>query len=784
MRKELAISAKLNFEADQASLDKISESMRKKLQESYAPADQIRTLQTSQRLQQAGYGGLAGAPTAEGVTKNVNEYKRTLDLLARQEKTALEEKVRNTAKYQTIVDNILKSEKTTLNTALELNKAQKALAQAKEEQIQKDLRLNTILTERKRVNEYQDRGGPNAPPPNAAGQGGKGMSLSKALGGVLTAIATGAAVIDQYTSIPIARSLATGNATQSLIGGQLQNARGDFISQGAFLPERQKALQMANEKMKYSEGLSHTLGMTGVGAGLAALGGNTKPYNAMMGDISGTLADRIPNSFIGGMPGAKGVAGWLGQKSEGYQSALQSQLMEEHGGNVDALYEAEKKKNPLKNLAATDFQQNYMQDLQTQRTLGLGYAGFHGKGGFKENANMSGFNADLATQMSGQILGAGGSTRGAQSGSVLGLQAQRGFDMTNAGSVLGKISGGAGGGAASEAVFKKLLTESVKAGLDSSEYREEQRKFADITSEVLSRSGVKSAEDAGRVLEGFSRMVGREPTMRELAGAQAAYEEQQGFSAETGGRGGALQFAGLMKQEGMTKLGAAGMAGLMEMPEADLTSDNPFIIAKAAQAGMTPKELIGKTLKAKREKGQIEVGLDPEKMQALQAYMSKNNLDVGTMTAEQIQGMPEDLQRSFQAATDAATYKSGYAGQQKRTAVTRGLIGGATGGGAEEYGPGTSIEERLRAPGTRPEDAAVAQSGKVAQVFLENFREFKDVITPASTALDDFTRKMVLFATALNLIPDKDKPAAQKYMAERMAEPKVQPQGSKPAPGR
>ena len=124
--------------------------------------------------------------------------------------------------------------------------------------------------------------------------------------------------------------------------------------------------------------------------------------------------------------------------------------------------------------------------------------------------------------MAAQMQGAGGSTRGMRGLSTLGLQASRQFDLTNAGNVLGRISGGAGDAKSSEQVFRKLMEESIKAGLDKSEFAEEQRKFADVTSEILSQSGVRTAADATNAVRGFSRFMGGEPTMRGMAGAQSA----------------------------------------------------------------------------------------------------------------------------------------------------------------------------------------------------------------------------------------------------------------------
>lgn len=796
MKKELTIAAKF----DTSDFDKSVESMQKKLKELYAPADMVRMqTQTAGKLQQAGMGGIMGQ-SPEAIQKSGMTAKRELDNFIKEQAKGQETLTKLIVQRQGVLEKLKKKQDEMIKGSKEELDIKKQIAQVEENNYrmteqykQRDKVLNKALDMRQQGGGPGGAGGPpGGGPPAATPPGGGKFDLSRVLkgvSGVLSALATGAAVYQQYAELPIQRSASMGNATQSVFGQQLQDiARGDVVNQMAFLPERQKAHQMAQEAMKSKEVTDPIIlaGTAGISGLISGIFGDKRLWNLMAGEVTGAISTNLPKSFMGGMPGVKSLAEGVGNISEKYMTTYQAQLMEEYGKNYQQLADAEVKKNPLKNLAAQRLQENYMQDLETQRMLGLGFEGFHGRGGFEERANMAGFNPEMARQMAVQIRGAGGSTRGMRDASMLGLQAQRGFDLTNAGSVLGRISGGAGGSAASEQVFRKILTESMKDGLDKSEFREEQRKFADITSEILSRSGVRTAEDADRVLQGFSRFLGKEPTMREIEGARGAYQEQQGFSAETSGRGGALQFAGLLKQPGMSAIGARGMAGLMEMPEADLTETNPYVVAEAAKSGKSPKDLIKQVMDAKREKSLVEVGLDPTRMNALNDYIKKGNLDVGTLTTEQINGMPEDIKRAYFEAQEAATVKSGYVSPQKRTSVVRGLISGMAAPG-EEFGPGTAAEEAARrlqqAPGTRIEDDVVKATGVAAQAMLENFRNFKKEITPASDALDTFTKKLILMAGVMAAASDKDKPAIAKYAAEQLGGPTTQPQGGKPAPG-
>jgi hypothetical protein len=781
MKKELVIAARF----DTSDFDKSVDSMQKKLREMYSPADQVRQqMMTSQKLQQAGYGSMAGAPDSASYQRTLADNKRVLDRNIREEKTNLEEKAKKLIQQQDIQKKIseqyqiaVKGGKEELEIKNKLLEAQKELNKAQKEYGDSHVKVNALLNERQRLESPgMAPPGSRLPPGGGKGDGGGlgGQSLAailKGVSGVLASLATGAAAYNRYAAIPSQVSTSMGGAIQNTIGSPLQDlASGNTVKLSAFLSERQRAMEMAVKRTQDT-----------------ALTGHLTSFNALAGDVTGAASKLLPRMGpMGKIAGMLGIPGMLGGASERYQSGYEAERMGSQGQNFADLMKAEEEKNPLKRLAAEGLQSTYRQDLMTQRQLGLSDQGYWGTGGFQERANIAGFNPDLAAGMSSQIMAAGGSTRGGQQNNILGLQAQRGFDMTNAGTVLGRISGGAGGSQATDAIFKKLLEESIKAGLDKSEFREEQRKFADVTSSVLASSGVRTAEDAEKVLQGFTRFLGKDSTMKELEGAKSAYEEQQAFSAETGGRGGALQFASMMKNPVLSKLSASGMGGLMQMPEKDLTATNPFVVAMASEAGVSPQDIVKNAMEEKRNAGLSYFGLSSKKMSALQEYMAKNGEDVGTLTKDQIDAMPDELRRSYLAATEATIYRGEYGGPQKQAADIRGLISGKYQPqiSAEEYGPGSRVEGGLEAPTGRAADEVVRSTGVVAQEMLKNFREFKDAVTPANDALSEATKRFLLFAAALNLIPDAQKPAAMDYMNKAQAAKdasKNQQQGSKPS---
>lgn len=778
-----------------AEFDRTIEDIKRKLDMVRLPA------QTASRLQQGGMGGIMSQPTQDAFNKATKQSQRELEQhiasMAREQerlgkfiaqRTELLKKLENQQK------SIVKGAQEEALLKEKIGRIEQNNAADRQRYKQQDDSLNKAMNTRGGFGGGGGTGGGGA----GAGAGGDGLavkSILKSLGIAFTAMAAGSAIYDQYTSLPLERNKALGAGTQSIIGDQLQNiSQGNVVNQMAFMPERQRAFQMANEKLASTQktditSMAGTAGVRGVLSGMGI--GNERHWSLLAGSVLDGVATVLKNSpkvqllsAITGYDFAKKVS----KLSEEYMTTYQSKLMEDYGKNYQEMVDAEVKKNPLKNLAANRLQERFQSDLQTQRMLGLGFEGFAGRGGFQERANLAGFTGDMGIQMAGQIQGSGGSTRGMVGNSVLGLQAQRGFDLTNAGSILGKLSGGAGSSQATDAVFRKILEEGVKAGLDKSDSVEELRRFSEMSADILSKTGASTGQDAERIMQGFSRFLGQgTPTIRELQGAKSAYDESQGFSAETGGRGGALQFAGLMKQPGMTKVGARGLAGLMEMPEQDLNANNPYIIAEAVKAGMSPEKLIENVVKAKREKALVEVGLDPAKMKMLQKAGIANK----TLSEQELKALPDDQRRAYIESEEAATMRSGYEGPQKREAVARGFRTGGEPEGVrvksdiekmkEGLQPEDIVSSKLgKAPGTRPEDDVVKATGAAAQAMLENFRNFKTEITPASDALDAFTKKIILLGQVAAAASDKDRASVLKYAGEQLSTPATQPQAGKP----
>lgn len=785
--------------------------------------------QMSTRLSQQGQGGTMSAPKPEDIQKG----RKSLDLFIKeqaqdQEKLykKIDEQKDKLEKLQNIKKNILKNSKEELSIDEKRNSAREVLLRLEDQYEKKNAILNESLNLKHEKSTESGGGGgivggpggSDIGPPSKGFFGGyvspqqeipkdfpkamddatdrmneqKFAGIKKSISAGLTGL-TGIAgvlsasgeIMERLAGFPMRLEQATGSAVEGLVGrdlSALQSGQAKFET--SFMPERARASEMAKEKAESNKrsdrikGLGATAAiLLGAGSIAAApftggmsLTGLAVAGTAIAGGAAGLSNDRSRKGIFGGDEYEKLIA------AEQTKDSLET-------------WQALQKQNPQKRIANEELQRNYATDLQTQRMTGMSDEALMGKGSFKETANLAGFNPDLARAKAVQIQAAGGSTRGMKGLSTLGLQAERGFDLTNAGSVLGNISGGAGGAQASEQIFKKLMEESIKAGLDKSDFREEQRRYAEMTSEILSQAGVKSAEDAEKVLQGFSKYLGEQPTVKEIAGAKSAYEEAQGFSAETSGRGGALQFAAMMKRPSLRALGAEGAAGLMEMPEKDLLPSNQYVITEAVKAGVSPEQLIKDTKEAKEEKKFIEVGLDPVKQKKLDEYFKKRGItDAKPTETEQLSMATsenkEDRQmlEQYQKRQEAPTMKSAYEGAQKREAVVGGFRQIETGEAttAAKVGPAENEFDKAMGKQTgRIGDKVTSASGVESQVLLENFRSMKEVITPVNTGLREFIQMLMDLKTASDFSSNQ-KENLKTYMGSQPFKAVNQNQGSKP----
>lgn len=799
MNKELKISMKFDTSDAEAAADKMYKKMKQIADLSKGPAAGGAPAAGGPNANQPG-GEMLSKPGMEAFFKSMQALrnnqdsamkKHASDQMKLMKEIYKEEERRN--KLVQDQDKLSKNKNKDLQEELrikkELNTTEEQLSRLKKESGKSSsaflaARMATGGTQPVFVTNWPDGNGPGGG--GGGGGGGKGgggnkfmSGLGKSLGMAAALLATGATMIDQYTSLPLTKTGALGGATQSLIGSNLQDiSQGNVVSSMAWMKEKQRASEMAQSKFN-SQMVTSPMNVLGgaISLGKSALGGGggagqDPNANYLMGTVTKTLSAALSIGAKGSI--ADSLSQGLGKASEEYFTTHQAQLMEDFGKNYESMLSAQQKENPLKNLAVNYLQDRYKSDQQAQRMMGMSDEGLYGAHGLMQGANKAGFTGDMAIEQARAIQSAGGSTRGMQN-ATLGMKAARGFDLTNASSILGTISGGAGDASSSERIFKRILEEGVKNGLDKSEAVEELRRFSQSTAEIVAKTGAITGEDTSRIMENFSRFQqsGGIPTIKEQEGSKAAYQEYQGMSAETGGRGGAMQFASMMKN-GLGKIGPKAMGSLMEMPEEDLSETNDRVVAIAARYGMSPKDLVERTMKAKQEKADVEVGFKSKYRDTLKAAGV-----TGKMSYEELQNATPDVREAYEESRMATSVRSKYETAQKAEATSlRFQRGGVIEPGTTAAGQG--ITDKMEGGTGRAADDVTKAAGVAAQAMLENFRDFKKEITPAADALDAFTKKLIILGQVANMTPEKDRAAALSYAGQHLFTPANQQAGKPP----
>ena len=412
--------------------------------------------------------------------------------------------------------------------------------------------------------------------------------------------------------------------------------------------------------------------------------------------------------------------------------------------------------------------EKYLRDAQRnldfQRQTGLSNADF--RGSYLPGIQGAGFTDEQGINMSSSIMGAGGSTRSATGNAALALSAQRNLDITNAGSVLGKLSGSLGGSEVTNQAFVKLLAEGTRVGLDGSEYRAENRKFIESAAEIVSQSGTTTSGGIDQVLSQFSRFFGDRTMAGQDAGKSAFDVYRQTSMAQTGPTG-AMRAAGMMRDPLLSKLGTFSRASLFNMPIDQLTPDNPAIIAMAHEAGTTPQALIDAQNKVTAGSANKFAASD-----TAIAQLSAVKKKYGIKSAIGYQGPLSS--KSYDEITDVlgkSNIMQGVEhpefGQNQRLAsiYSDAQASGDSGGMAKALEE--AKKQQLGASGSgRAEDDTNRTQAEASRLANQLFVSLKDAITPAAAATKAFTDQINELVSVMSNAKSTDAQraaAAQKF---------------------
>jgi hypothetical protein len=740
--KKLKISLDLDDKAFTSAIKRMQDQMA---QIQSGPALLRNQQQLSQKMQQLGLGGLAGAPSARDADREQQKSKQQSDKMFEETRRKFD---------------IIKK------LQADLNKEQSVGVASEERKLEiKEKLLDLAEKEKRATGELRaqvDRYNSENQRQNKDFGGRLGLA-SAAITGI-------GAHIGAQGRQPIEVAEAAGSAATRLVGQQLKEMADP--SHQAFLPERAKAIDAAKKAWKAQRIEDKAIN---VGATIAAAGG----IAALAGIEALSFGTATPAVLAAGA----GLAGMFGTskqraitagREEDYEKLSSSDLADLTQRSIKAQEEAD----PLKKLAAEYNAQNYQRNLDIQRGLGLSDQGFMGRQGFLQRNMAPGgtmqFTEEQVTQQQQAIMAAGGSARAGREAGY-GLELQKNLNLTNAPQMLGAISRTMGGGAETKEASIRVISEAFKQGLNDSELVDLLRGFTQMTSEAISRSGAKSQGDVERITSQMGKGM-LETTGVGMEAAKTGYEAYQKLSGQTSGPMSVMQRAAMLRNPILKKLAGGQEAGSLlfekvkQIPQEQLTEDHPVVVEIARMTGASPSDVIGAVA------GTVSAGASISrtftKNKALVDQWRKTNPNADIKEA------PQNIQSAFNMMSIAATTQGvGSANDLTRGQDIKSYGAQFLGAKGEGYGPSEAMKTTSKLGDQVNANIATSQ-----QVFIDNFEKFKNSIVPAASSIDDLTRKLILLGQVAADVAAGKKPAGD--VGKAAASLGTQPQADSSSGGR
>lgn len=681
MKKEIEFSSKF----DTTEFDRSVDYMQKKLKEIYAPVDMARQQnQTATQLNKTGINGTMSAPTQDAFSRASMQARRELEEFLKRESTATEkinkmynERVSKLRELREAQAGVVKGSQEELDLKNKIARVEENNLKIKEAY---DQRTETL---RKGIEIRNSNGGAGGKPPGL-GSGNDDDGEDKSEGRMkATAKITGAFASLMLGLSKVVKTLgeqqndiqsSSGNATQNTYGREVSNIYGRSTgSEQMFMTEKQAAMDDAMASMKATR-KSDQLKLIGAGslvaggAITAGVGGFTPPalvaggLMAAGGVASVVSSKRLTNAFLADGGDAKSKAAYEGQ------------LFEEASGEYSKNYEDRKNQNPFKTQATNEYMQNLMPRLDFQRKMGMNDSSFYGGGGqtgFMRQGTDNGFTPEMMMGMASGIQGAGGSTRSSQQNSLFGLQLQRNMGLTNAGSVLGKLSGSIGDSQATKQATIGILAEGMKLGLDDSKFAEENRKFTQAAADAVAKSGARNGDDIERIAAQFARFQGDKTSQGIEAGKNAYEKFQQDSSAITGPKG-VMRMAGFRKDPLLSQLSTVDQMGLSQVPDADLNADNPLLQGAAKKLNVSPDELY-KNISGINDQSRNRLKSSDVLRDRLRKAL--NGSGESSITRDNLNKFPASVQQDYMDFTTQDAAVNGYQSTADSYATATGAVG-------------------------------------------------------------------------------------------------------------
>lgn len=436
---------------------------------------------------------------------------------------------------------------------------------------------------------------PQTPSSEAADAPNQLKSLIKGFltAGAASAIIRGALNISQNIIQAEGRELRTEGSAINAASSSVRDAySGRGFESVMFGQERLRALEMADTQRsrQSNQDMANIFGRVATGALMGGVAGGMK------GSVAG-----LPGMIAGGALGALGGFGMAMTDdrsmakvfdNERYEKMLTAEGMQ----NFQAYEAAERAKNPFKTLAADFTKQRGRELMNLQRSTGLTDQTMFPM--LEENMGFGGGNYSLEEILKNQsgMAQAGASSedlRGNLSGMAASAQQ---YGITNAASVMGRISGAGNQQGSTDDAFARLLTVAVKNGVDLSTMPQELNRFANIAVDIATKGGGFSQEAAERFAAGITDM-----SATSMQGARTFADQFQGNAGMAGGLEGQIGMGFLLGSgardiigdEASGRMKSGRLTSVINTLTVDELEKNP-VLSKgyAAQLGIDEQQLI------------------------------------------------------------------------------------------------------------------------------------------------------------------------------------------------
>lgn len=800
MKKSVTFSAKF----DTQEFDRSVEQMQKKLKELYAPADQIRMQNaTGGRMESMGMGGNMSRPGQEAFRQASQQSRREIDQALVKEtqqqdrlSKIIDRRAEKLKEMRAQQDTMTKGSQEELAIKEKIARVEENNYRLRETYRARDQAINQTMDARQQLNpkglegimEGYRAGGIRGAAANGVGQlrnamGGTANMIGGAAGLIGGVAMVGGQVYNQYKNAPISTASSYGTAMQGTLGREASAAySGRSGIEMSFMKEKQQALEMANAGVKGQRANDSIQAVTnplvsaakyaGIGGVAGAIGGFG--FGAVPGAIGGA-AFGLGKGIYDSMGSASGdrLMGMMGSST--FQNKYEAGIAKDFSAKYNESLEGLKGQNPFKTLAAEQYQGSYGRNLDFQRQMGFSNDQFHGAGGFRENAINAGFTDDQAMGASGAIMAAGGSTRMSRDSSFA-LKAGRGLDMTNASGVLGTLSSSMGSSEGSKQAFVKMIAEGNRIGLDSSEFREENRKFMEVTAGAVAKSGSSSLPDIERLVGQMGGFLA-DKSGRGIEASKNAYEMYNNATSQTSGARGTLRASAMMQDDVIGKMNPMDRAALSNIKGDQLSEDDNRIQYLADKYNTTPKDLVSRALSANKKS--LNLTARGDKAQERVTTLRKQLAGLGPGDEDKRQDLQKQINMGLGEVGVTGTFENAELGSDRKLSDAF-AMGNTSPTGAMKSLTDEDVMKRIEGKNTgRIEDESNSGAAEASRVVLENFRKFKDDLVPAATAVRAFNDQMQRMVEIAKSMPEKDRAALFGTIGSIYGAPQNQTQAGK-----